>query len=128
MSGGNFADGHTSEESADVWGGIALFGRIFNKYAEESGHVPSGKEIERILSVAGAKASVPTKLRSCSFPGCKKTLNSCNKSNFCGACQSILIDEEDSPRKAELLSFLRQEFPDLFGRVLRTVPWKIKTA
>jgi hypothetical protein len=128
MSGGKFADGYTSEEGVDVWGGIALFGRIFNKYAEESGRVPSGKEVERILSVAGAIVSVPTKSRKCSFPGCKKALNSCNKSNFCGACQSILIDEEDSPRKAELLSFLRQEFPDLFGRVLRTVPWKIKTA
>ncbi|MFA6193887.1 MAG: hypothetical protein WC726_03455 [Parcubacteria group bacterium] len=128
MSGGNFADGHTSEESADIWGGIALFGRIFNKYAEESGHVPSGKEVERILSVVGATASVPTKLRSCSFPGCKKALNTYNQLGFCGACQNILIDEEDSPKRAELLNFLRQEAPGLYGRVLRAVPWKIKTA
>lgn len=128
MSGGNFADGYTLEEGVDVWGQIVSVGRICNQFAEEAGHVPSGKEIERILSVAGAITSVPAKLRSCFFPGCKKSLNAYNQLGFCGACQSTLIGEENSPRRFELLSFLRQEFPELHSRVVRAVPWKITPA
>lgn len=125
MSGGNFACDYTSEEGVSIWGRIVLFGRIYNKLAEESGFAPSGKEVERILSVAGAIVDIPLERSSCSFPACGKTLNIRNQSKFCGACQSTLIDEENSPKKAELLNFLRQEHPDLFSRVLRVMPWNL---
>lgn len=125
MSGGNFADDYTLEEGVAVWKGIVSVGRICNQFVEEAGRAPSGKEVERILFIAGAITSVPAKLRNCSFPGCKKALNIRNQSGFCGACQNTLIDEENSPKKADLLNFLRQEYPDLFGRVLRAMPWNL---
>lgn len=125
MSGSNIAVGYTTEEGADVWGRIGSFGKIYNKFAEESGCVPSGKAVERILAAVGAVANIPTISRNCSFPECKKTLSSYNNVMLCGSCQSLLIDEENSPKKSKLLSFLRQESPKLFGRVLGVIPWKL---
>jgi hypothetical protein len=125
MSGGNFACDYTSEEGVNVWGRIVLFGKIYNKFAEESGCAPSGRDVKWILSSLGAIAEIPHGKSNCSFPACGKVLNIRNQSKFCGACQNTLIDEERSPKKANLLIFLRQEYPDLFSRALRVMPWKL---
>jgi len=125
MSGGNFAIDYTPEEGTIVWQRIGSFGKIYNKFTEESGCLPSGKDVERMLSVVGSIANIPTKSSNCALPSCREVLNSHNRLMFCGACQSVLIDEENSPKKAEILSFLREKYPDLFSKALSVMPWKL---
>jgi hypothetical protein len=120
-----FAEDYTPEEGERVWQGIGSFGKIYNKFAEESGYAPSDGDVKRILTSLGAITDVPLERSYCSFPPCGKALNSHNQSRFCGACQQALIDEEDSTRKSGILSFLRQECPQLFARALEVSPWKL---